>query len=163
MYLDDQSKHPQKNPHNRKIVLSLFYFLLSVTMNLSGGFRTWSVFTYKFIPRPPNSNFWTSSGSFKVFSNSIRVISNGSDGTWSKPRNLGPRINSAYIEQGPRISSCPTVIEQTSIVVETHRMDYNILPYKRLGTKHMVIQHLLASGVGIKTGMGMTKIPFYKT
>ena len=26
------------------------------------------------------------------------------DGTWSKPRNLGPRINSAYIEQSPRIS-----------------------------------------------------------
>ncbi len=26
------------------------------------------------------------------------------DGTWSKPRNLGPRINSTYIEQGPRIS-----------------------------------------------------------
>ena len=26
------------------------------------------------------------------------------DGTWSKPRNLGPRINSAYIEHGPRIS-----------------------------------------------------------
>ena len=27
-----------------------------------------------------------------------------SDGTWSKPRNLGPRINSTYIEHGPRIS-----------------------------------------------------------
>ena len=27
-----------------------------------------------------------------------------SDGTWSKPRNLGPRINTAYIEHGPRIS-----------------------------------------------------------
>jgi len=26
------------------------------------------------------------------------------DGTWSKPRNLGPRINTAYIEHGPRIS-----------------------------------------------------------
>jgi Tol biopolymer transport system component len=26
------------------------------------------------------------------------------DGTWSKPRNLGPRINSTYIEQSPRIS-----------------------------------------------------------
>ena len=26
------------------------------------------------------------------------------DGTWSKPRNLGPKINSAYIEFGPRIS-----------------------------------------------------------
>ena len=26
------------------------------------------------------------------------------DGTWSKPRNLGPRINSAYFEFGPRIS-----------------------------------------------------------
>jgi len=26
------------------------------------------------------------------------------DGTWSKPRNLGPRINSTYIEHGPRIS-----------------------------------------------------------
>jgi len=26
------------------------------------------------------------------------------DGTWSKPRNLGPRINTAYIEQGPRIT-----------------------------------------------------------
>ena len=26
------------------------------------------------------------------------------DGTWSKPRNLGPQINSAYIEHGPRIS-----------------------------------------------------------
>jgi len=26
------------------------------------------------------------------------------DGTWSKPRNLGPRINSEYIEHGPRIS-----------------------------------------------------------
>ena len=26
------------------------------------------------------------------------------DGTWSKPRNLGPRINSAYFEYGPRIS-----------------------------------------------------------
>ena len=26
------------------------------------------------------------------------------DGTWSKPRNLGPKINSAYIEYGPRIS-----------------------------------------------------------
>jgi len=27
-----------------------------------------------------------------------------SDGTWSKPQNLGPRINTAYIEHGPRIS-----------------------------------------------------------
>ena len=26
------------------------------------------------------------------------------DGTWSKPRNLGPKINSNYIEHGPRIS-----------------------------------------------------------
>jgi hypothetical protein len=26
------------------------------------------------------------------------------DGTWSKPRNLGPRINTAYIEHGPRVS-----------------------------------------------------------
>ena len=26
------------------------------------------------------------------------------DGTWSKPQNLGPRINSPYIEHGPRIS-----------------------------------------------------------
>ena len=26
------------------------------------------------------------------------------DGTWSKPRNLGHRINTAYIEHGPRIS-----------------------------------------------------------
>ena len=26
------------------------------------------------------------------------------DGSWSKPRNLGPRINSAYFEYGPRIS-----------------------------------------------------------
>ena len=26
------------------------------------------------------------------------------DGTWSKPRNLGPRINSAYFEHSPRIS-----------------------------------------------------------
>ena len=26
------------------------------------------------------------------------------DGTWSKPRNLGPRINSAHIEHSPRIS-----------------------------------------------------------
>ena len=26
------------------------------------------------------------------------------DGTWSKPRNLGPRINSSYIEHSPRIS-----------------------------------------------------------
>ncbi|MFC1603675.1 hypothetical protein ACFL5F_01485 [Planctomycetota bacterium] len=26
------------------------------------------------------------------------------DGTWSKPRNLSPRINTAYIEHGPRIS-----------------------------------------------------------
>jgi hypothetical protein len=26
------------------------------------------------------------------------------DGTWSKPRNLGPKINSAYIEFSPRIS-----------------------------------------------------------
>jgi hypothetical protein len=26
------------------------------------------------------------------------------DGTWSKPRNLGPRINSTYIEQSPRIT-----------------------------------------------------------
>jgi len=26
------------------------------------------------------------------------------DGTWSTPRNLGPKINSAYIEFGPRIS-----------------------------------------------------------
>ena len=26
------------------------------------------------------------------------------DGTWSKPRNLGPKINSEYIEFGPRIS-----------------------------------------------------------
>ena len=26
------------------------------------------------------------------------------DGTWSKPRNLGPKINSAYIEHSPRIS-----------------------------------------------------------
>jgi len=26
------------------------------------------------------------------------------DGTWSKPRNLGPRINSAYFEYSPRIS-----------------------------------------------------------
>jgi hypothetical protein len=26
------------------------------------------------------------------------------DGTWSKPRNLGPRINTIYIEHGPRIS-----------------------------------------------------------
>jgi len=26
------------------------------------------------------------------------------DGTWSTPQNLGPRINSAYFEYGPRIS-----------------------------------------------------------
>ena len=26
------------------------------------------------------------------------------DGTWSKPRNLGPRINTAFIEHGPRVS-----------------------------------------------------------
>ena len=26
------------------------------------------------------------------------------DGTWSKPKNLGPRINSTYFEHGPRIS-----------------------------------------------------------
>ncbi len=26
------------------------------------------------------------------------------DGTWSKPRNLGPRINTAFIEHGPRIT-----------------------------------------------------------
>jgi len=26
------------------------------------------------------------------------------DGTWSKPRNLGPKINSKFIEYGPRIS-----------------------------------------------------------
>jgi hypothetical protein len=26
------------------------------------------------------------------------------DDTWTKPRNMGPRINSAYIEHGPRIS-----------------------------------------------------------
>jgi hypothetical protein len=26
------------------------------------------------------------------------------DGTWTKPRNMGPRINSAYFEYGPRIS-----------------------------------------------------------
>jgi hypothetical protein len=26
------------------------------------------------------------------------------DGTWSKPRNLGPRINSTYVEHSPRIS-----------------------------------------------------------
>jgi hypothetical protein len=26
------------------------------------------------------------------------------DGTWSKPRNLGPRINTSFIEHGPRIS-----------------------------------------------------------
>jgi len=26
------------------------------------------------------------------------------DGTWSKPRNLGPKINTAYIEHGGRIS-----------------------------------------------------------
>ena len=26
------------------------------------------------------------------------------DGTWSTPQNLGPRINSAYFECGPRIS-----------------------------------------------------------
>ena len=26
------------------------------------------------------------------------------DGTWSKPRNLGPRINTVFIEHGPRIS-----------------------------------------------------------
>jgi hypothetical protein len=26
------------------------------------------------------------------------------DGTWSKPRNMGPRINTAFIEHGPRIS-----------------------------------------------------------
>jgi Tol biopolymer transport system component len=26
------------------------------------------------------------------------------DGTWSKPRNLGPRINTTYIEQSPRIT-----------------------------------------------------------
>ncbi len=28
----------------------------------------------------------------------------GADGTWSKPRNLGPKINTAYIEHGGRIS-----------------------------------------------------------
>ena len=26
------------------------------------------------------------------------------DGTWTKPKNLGPRINSGYYEHGPRIS-----------------------------------------------------------
>jgi len=26
------------------------------------------------------------------------------DGTWSKPENMGPRVNTAYIEHGPRIS-----------------------------------------------------------
>jgi len=28
----------------------------------------------------------------------------GADGSWTKPRNMGPRINSAYFEFGPRIS-----------------------------------------------------------
>jgi len=28
----------------------------------------------------------------------------GADGTWTKPRNMGPRINSGYYEHGPRIS-----------------------------------------------------------
>ena len=26
------------------------------------------------------------------------------DGTWTKPRNMGPKINSGYYEHGPRIS-----------------------------------------------------------
>ena len=26
------------------------------------------------------------------------------DGTWTKPRNMGPRVNSRYYEHGPRIS-----------------------------------------------------------
>jgi hypothetical protein len=63
------------------------------------------------------------------------------------------------IKKGPYtdFASCPTVIEQKSIVVETHRMDYNILPYKHLATKRMMIQHLLTSCVRIKTVMGMAK------
>jgi hypothetical protein len=34
----------------------------------------------------------------------LNLILHLSDGSWSKPRNLGPKINSAYIEFGPRIS-----------------------------------------------------------
>jgi hypothetical protein len=34
----------------------------------------------------------------------LHLILRRADGTWSKPRNLGPKINSAYIEFGPRIS-----------------------------------------------------------
>ena len=60
-------------------------------------------------------------------------------------------------------ASCPTVIEQTSIVVETHRTGYNILLYKHLGTKSIIIRYLLISGVRIKTDIGMAKTLFYKT
>jgi hypothetical protein len=28
----------------------------------------------------------------------------GADGSWTTPRNMGPRINSRYYEHGPRIS-----------------------------------------------------------
>jgi hypothetical protein len=34
----------------------------------------------------------------------LYLILRGADGTWTKPRNMGPRINSGYYEQGPRIS-----------------------------------------------------------
>jgi len=34
----------------------------------------------------------------------LYLVLRRADGTWSKPRNLGPKINSAYIEYGPRIS-----------------------------------------------------------
>ncbi len=57
-----------------------------------------------------------------------------------------------------KISSCSTVIEQVSIVVETHnRMDYNILPYRHLAAKRMVIQHFLTSGAIIQAVMRMAK------
>ena len=52
--------------------------------------------------------------SFMVFNDAFRPGGQGyadlylvlrkSDGTWGKPRNLGPKINSAYIEFGARIS-----------------------------------------------------------
>jgi len=67
------------------------------------------------------------------------------------------QISSTVLSTTLKFSSCPTVIEQASIVVETNKMDYNILPYKHLAAKRMIIQHFLTSGVRIKTDRGMAK------
>jgi hypothetical protein len=80
--------------------------------------NTWPQATYVSSVNTPNYNEAhpgvAPDESFMVFNDAFRPGGLGyadlyltlrkPDGTWSKPRNLGPKINSAYIEFGARIS-----------------------------------------------------------